>query len=80
MSQFRGMAGRGERGLKTRGGEGKGGDNNNDLSSYENEAPVSPWQLKGKWNETDAAIAAEEEQAALDEEQSLDFENNFVVV
>ena len=46
---------------------GKGADNNNDLTSDENEAP-SPKRLKGRARETDAARAAAEEVAALEAE------------
>ena len=56
------MSVRGKRGgsTKPRAGGGKGADNNNDLTSDENEAASapSPKKLKGRARETDAARAA----------------------
>ena len=62
------MSSRAKRGGNTKpraGVGGKGADNNNDLTSDENEAP-SPKKLKGRARERDAARAAAEEVAALE--------------
>ena len=65
------MSSRGKRvgNTKPRAGVGgKGADNNNDLTSDENDAPSasSPKRLKGRARETEAARAAAEEVAALE--------------
>jgi hypothetical protein len=69
-NSFRGMGTRAKRGLKTRGGGGRGGENEKDLTSDDNE-PVSPKQQKGKSREreTDAARVAAEEVAALEADE-----------